>query len=248
MRVLVTPDYAALSRRAADAAAGAVRRKPNLNLGLPTGNTPAGMYAELVRRAREEGLDLSQIQTFNLDEYLGLSIAHPGSYHTYMRRHFFDHVQVPSQNIHIPDGSPGVDADDECVRYELAILKAGGIDFLILGIGTTGHIGFNEPGSSFESRTRVVELASETIANARAQFENRIEVPRRAITMGVATILDARQILLLASGKDKSTVMARALSGPVSESMPASALQLHADLTVILDEAAAADFFGAAPA
>lgn len=244
MRVFVTRDYRAVSRQAADAADDAIRLKPGVTLGLPTGNTPLGMYQELVRRHREEGLDFSRVRTFNLDEYLGLSPDHAGSYHTYMRRYFFDHVNVPAENIHIPDGSPGVDAEAESASYERAIDGAGGIDLLIVGIGANGHIAFNEPGSSSKSRTRVVELAPETIANARKHFENELEIPLTAITMGLGTILEARRILLLASGPDKSDVVNRALRGPVSESVPASVLQLHSEVVVILDETAGAEFFG----
>jgi len=238
MRVLVTPDYQALSQTAAELVLKAVRAKPGIKLGLPTGNTPLGMYEELVRRYRIEQLDFSQIQTFNLDEYVGLTNDHPKSYHRYMRRHFFDHVNLLPANIHIPEGSPGVDLDAEAVRYENQIRKAGGIDLLIVGVGANGHIAFNEPGSAFDSRTRAVDLAAETIRNARQHFGND-PVPARAITMGVATILEAGRILLLASGVSKADAVERALHGPVSASVPASALRLHPRVIVLLDESAA---------
>ena len=238
MRVLVTSDYRTLSEEAAELIARAVRTRPGLTLGLPTGNTPLGMYQELVRKHLHEGLDFSRVRAFNLDEYLGLARDHPQSYHSYMRARLFDQVNLQRENTDIPDGTPGIDADAECDRYENAIRDAGGIDLLIVGIGANGHIAFNEPGSSFDSRTRVVSLAPGTIANARKYFASEGEVPRSAITIGIRTILDARRILLLASGRKKAEAVERTLRDPVSESLPASALQLHPDVIAILDEAA----------
>ena len=213
MQVLVTPDYQTLSRQAAQIVAEAVRLKPTLTLGLPAGNTPTGMYEELAA----EQLDFSTVNTFNLDEYVGLAAGDPRSFQAYMQRTFFDHINLPLKNIHFPDE-----------KYEETIRAAGGIDLLVLGIGLNGHIAFNEPGSPLTSRTRVVDLAPETVAPV-----------RRGITMGIATILDARRILLLASGSSKREVLRRALKEPVDASLPASALQLHSDLTVITDMAAA---------
>jgi len=242
MRVLVTPDYPALGQTAADLFIKALRTRPNFRVGLPTGSSPLGMYEELVRRYHDEHLDFSQIRTFNLDEYIGLPNNHPQSYHTYMRQHLFDHVNASPEHTHIPDGSPQVDPWAESQRYENAIRADGGIDLLIVGIAANGHIAFNEPGSAFDSRTRVVDLAAETIENARQYFGSE-PVPQRAITMGIATILDARRILLLASGAGKADAVERALHGPVSESVPASALQLHSHVVVVLDEAACAGKF-----
>jgi glucosamine-6-phosphate deaminase len=196
------------------------------------------MYHEIVKRYRGENLDFSQLQTFNLDEYLGLSPDHPKSFHSYMQQHFFAYVNIPAESIHIPDGNT-MEADRESQRYEMAIERAGGIDLLVAGIGANGHIAFNEPGSSFDSRTRAVCLAPETSAAAQLHFDDQ-PAPGRAITMGIATILQARRILLLASGSAKANATERALHGPVSESVPASALQLHANVTAILDEAAGA--------
>jgi len=238
MRLLVAPDYTALSEAAAELVLNALHAKPNLTLGLPTGETPIGMYNALVRRYRAEHLDFSQVRTFNLDEYLGVGLAHPNSYHSYMRERFFDHVNIPMVNQHIPDGSPGIDAAVECEKYESAIRDNGGIDLLIAGIGANGHIAFNEPGSPLDSRTRAVDLSPETIANAGRSFHDKSAVPRRAITMGVASILEARRILLLASGAHKADAVRRALDGPVAESAPASALQLHPRVIVLVDEAA----------
>jgi glucosamine-6-phosphate deaminase len=237
MRVLVTPDYESLSQTAADLVIKAIRAKPTLRIGLPTGNTPLGFYEELMKKHRAGSVDFSQVTTFNLDEFLHLPQDHPQSYHTYMRQHLFDHVNVPPQNIHIPNGSPGVDANAESERYEEAIRKGGGIDLLVVGIGSNGHIAFNEPGAAFNSRTRAVDLAPETIANAQQQFGGE-PAPRQAITMGIGTMLDARRIVLLAAGAAKAAVVERALRGPASESTPASALQLHKEVLAILDEAA----------
>jgi len=215
MNILVAPDYRSLSREAAGIVSAGIRLKPDLRLGLPAGRTPVGMYEELVRIDRESSLDFSQVRTFNQDEYEGLPSGHPDSFHSYMRSNLFDHVNIPPANIYFPD-------DD----YERTIVASGGIDLLVLGIGANGHIAFNEPGSGFESRTRRVELAEETPGPV-----------RRGITMGIATIVDARKIVLLASGAAKQDVVRRALKGPVTEAVPASALQVHPDVTVILDEA-----------
>jgi glucosamine-6-phosphate deaminase len=233
MRVLVTPDYQTLSEEAAAILAKSIRANPTISLGLPTGQTPLGMYEELIRRHRSEGLDFSGVRTFNLDEFVGVSTDDPRSYHAYMQSRVFDHVNINSQHAHIPDGSPGADPVVECERYEDMIRQTGGIDLLIVGIGTNGHIAFNEPGSPFDSRTRVVTLAPETIQNA------GIDIPHAAITMGIGTILDAGRILLLASGSKKAEILRRALRGPVSEAVPASAVQRHSDVIVIMDEAAA---------
>ena len=214
MQVLVTADYQTLSREAASIVAEAVRLKPALTLGLPAGNTPTGMYEELVRLQ----LDFSKVHTFNLDEYVGLAPADPRSFHAYMRKTFFDRINLPQENIYFPDE-----------KYEETIRRAGGIDLMVLGVGLNGHIAFNEPGSALTSRTRVVTLAPETVAPV-----------RQGITMGVATILEARQILLLVSGTSKREILRRALEEPVQESLPASALQLHSNLTVIADRAASA--------
>jgi len=233
MRIFVTPDYQTLSHTAADLVIKAIRNKPDICLALPTGATPIGMYEEIVRQYRDQHLDFSRVRTFNLDEYLDLAPDHPQSFRTYMRRQFFDHVNIPQANIHIP-----TDAASE--RYEENIARAGGIDLLIVGIAANAHIAFNEPGSAFDSRTRAVDLAPETIANAQIQFGNE-SAPTRAITMGIGTMLEARRILLLASGAGKADSVKRALRGPVTDAVPASALQLHPRVIAILDEAAAPD-------
>jgi glucosamine-6-phosphate deaminase len=226
MRILVTADYRMLSQAAAELIVKAVRGKAGVVLGLPTGRTPLGMYDELVEMYRNQGLDFSQVRTFNLDEYLGLAPTDHNSFRAYMHRHFFDHVNITPENVHIPD---------QVDNYEQAIREAGGIDLLVVGIAANGHIAFNEPGSSFSSRTRLVDLAPETIENAAKQF-GKDAVPRQAVTMGIGTILESRHILLLASGKAKADIVRRALRGPITESVPASALQTHPNVIAILDE------------
>ena len=228
MRVLVTADYQTLSQTAAELIAKAVRGRAELVLGLPTGRTPLGMYAELVRMHRDQGLSFSGVRTFNLDEYIGLSQDDPNSFHAYMHEHFFDHVDIAAINAHFPD---------EAGNYEQAIRSVGGIDLLIVGIGANGHIAFNEPGSSFSSRTRTVNLAAETMTNAAKQFGSNA-VPRQATSMGIGTVLDSRHIVLLASGSGKADVVRRALRGPITEAVPASALQMHPNVIAILDEEA----------
>jgi glucosamine-6-phosphate deaminase len=229
-----------VGREAARIVADAVRRNPALRLGLATGKTMIGMYQELVRFHREEHLDLSGVLTFNLDEYLGLAPNHPQSFRHFMQTHFFDHVNVAPENIHIPDGSVKGNYQAYCRGYEASIQEAGGIDMQILGIGRNGHIGFNEPTSSLGSRTRLKVLSSETIDDNRKFFGAGEQVPQCAITMGIGTILQASRILLLASGSSKASSIASAIEGPLTASVTASALQLHDDVTFIVDREAGA--------
>jgi glucosamine-6-phosphate deaminase len=238
MLVHLNPSYEELSREAARIVASAVRSQPSVTLGLATGSTTLGMYGELVRLHKEEGLDFSKVVTFNLDEYLGLGAEHPQSFHCFMRTNFFEHVNVKPQNIHIPDGMIGGDYEEYCDSYERAIREAGGIDLQILGIGRNGHIGFNEPTSSFGSRTRLKVLTSETIEDNRKFFGAGEEMPECAITMGIGTILEAKKILLLATGEAKAETVAEAIEGPITASVTASCLQLHRDVTFVIDEAA----------
>lgn len=231
-----TPEQAA--RRVAQIIAEAIHENPRVVLGLATGSTPVATYRELVRMHRGEGLDFSQVTTFNLDEYLGLGADHPQSYRAFMQQHLFDHLNVRRERTHVPDGL-ATDLQAHAREYETRIREAGGIDLQLLGIGDNGHIAFNEPGSSPESRTRVVDLTEETIeANSRF-FSSPDEVPRQAITMGIATILEAKRIVLMATGIKKADAVARALSGVVEEASPASQLQTHRDVTFILDAEAA---------
>jgi glucosamine-6-phosphate deaminase len=239
--VRISEDYAQLSHEAARIVSNAVLAKPDLRLGLATGSTPLGLYRELIRLHRDGSLDLSRVVTFNLDEYIGIPETHPASFHAYMRKNFFDHVNVRAENIHIPDGEMRHDFGEYCDRYEAEIRDAGGVDLQILGIGKEGHIGFNEPSSSLASRTRPKVLTRSTVEDNRHFFAADEEPPRIAITMGIGTILESRRILLLASGPGKARPLALAVEGPVTSSVSASALQLHRDVTVIADRAAAAE-------
>ncbi|MEO2020264.1 MAG: glucosamine-6-phosphate deaminase, partial [Pirellulaceae bacterium] len=228
MEIIIRDDYAAVSQQAAAAVADLLRAQPKAVLGLATGSTPLGLYQELIRLHREEGLDFSQVTTFNLDEYVGLAADHPQSYHYFMHDNLFRHINVPSQNVHIPDGTAS-DYRAFCESYEARIESCGGIDLQVLGIGSDGHIAFNEPGSSLASRTRIKTLARQTIDDNARFFESVDEVPVYAITMGVATIMDARKIILLANGANKSSAVAAAVEGPVTSMCTASVLQNHPD-------------------
>jgi len=245
MLVIITDDYAELSREAARIIANAMRKKPDLRLGLATGDTQQGMYGELVRMHREAGLDFSRVVTFNLDEYIGLPAGHPQSFRSAMRKSLFDHVSIPVSHIHIPDGTlhgtPRNNFDEVCEQYEAEIRRAGGIDLQIVGIGKDGHIGFNEPTSSLASRTRPKTLMQQTIEDNRHNFPPGEEPPAVAITMGIGTILEARRILLLASGTAKAKAVALAVEGPLTASVSASALQMHRDVTALVDREAAAN-------
>ncbi len=213
--------------------------------GLPTGSTPVGTYRELVRMHREEGLDFSGVVTFNLDEYYGLPSSQLQSYHRWMHEHFFGHVNIPSSQIHIPDGMVPLDqAEEHCQQYEADIVRAGGIDLQILGIGRNGHIGFNEPFSSRHSRTRLATLDPVTRRDAASDFFSEENVPHLAITMGLGTILEARKIVLIALGEHKASIVREAAEGPVTERVPASFLRDHPDASLLLDAAAAAQLTG----
>lgn len=233
MLLYVVDDEEAMARRAADLLARDMARKSPYVLGLATGRTPIPFYGELVRRHRAGRLDFAGVITFNLDEYVGLSPDDPNSFHAYMRRHFLDHVNVKPANAHIPDGT-AADPDAEADRYEAAIDAAGGIDCQLLGIGSNGHIGFNEPGSSLGSLTRTKYLTKQTRAASAAAFGGEAHVPREVITMGCGTILKARRILLLASGTHKAEIIRRAFEGPITATVPASVLQLHRFVTAVV--------------
>jgi len=211
-------------------------------LGLATGSTPVGLYRELIRLHRDAGLDLSKVVTYNLDEYFPMAGDDPHSYRRWMNETFFNHVNIKKENIHVPDGSISIDvADDYCADYELAIQKAGGIDIQVLGIGRTGHIGFNEPGSRKSSRTRMITLDSVTRRDAAGGFFGEENVPHRALTMGVGTILEARKIIIMAFGEHKAPVVQKSLENEPSEAVTASFLQAHRDTVFLLDQAAAGE-------
>lgn len=238
MEVLITKDYDEMSRVSAEMIAREIRKKHDLVLGLATGDTPIGTYRELVEVHKEEGLDFSKITTFNLDEYVGLAPPDKNSYNYFMRENLFKHINVNYENVYVPQGNTE-DPEEFSMWYERKIQEKGGIDLQVLGIGGDGHIAFNEPGSSFASRTRVKALEKQTIEDNSRFFDRKEDVPRFAITMGVGTILEAKKILLIANGKKKSGVCAEFIEGPVTSQITASALQLHCHVTVVLDNEAA---------
>ena len=240
MEVIVQRTPEDMARAAAREVAQVLNAKPNAVLGMATGSTPLGVYQELVRMHQRGELDFSQVTTFNLDEYVGLPTTHEQSYHYFMHENFFKHVNIPPQNVHIPSGTTS-NYRAFCEWYEKRIQDCGGIDVQILGIGSDGHIAFNEPASSLSSRTRLKTLAKPTIDDNARFFQSRDQVPVYAITMGVGTILEARQILLLANGAKKASAVAAAVEGPVTSMITASALQMHPDATVYVDKEAASD-------
>lgn len=239
MELLIVNDYAAMSYKAAQFLASQVILKPECVMGLATGSTPEGLYKELVKMFQMGLIDFEKVTAFNLDEYVGLEAEHPQGYKSYMYNHFFKHVNIDPTNRHIPDGN-AEKLDAECEAYDYAIKRAGGIDIQVLGIGRNGHIGFNEPDLKFEAETHVVALDEKTIRD-NARFFTAIEqVPRYAISMGVKTIMQARKIILLASGKEKAEAVYGMLYGDITPTCPASVLQLHPNVTVICDFQAAA--------
>ena len=240
-----------LARHVAESLAELIRERNAFGqkavLGLPTGSTPVGVYRELIRLHREEGLDFSGVVTFNLDEYYGLHPDQLQSYHRWMFEHFFDHVHIPRSQIHIPDGTvPPEQVDDYCRRYEDAIEQAGGIDVQLLGIGRNGHIGFNEPFSIRNSRTRLATLDPLTRQDASSDFFSEQNVPHQAITMGLGTIFDARRVILIALGEHKASIVREAAEGPIGDRVPASFLREHPAASILLDEAAAGELTGVA--
>ncbi len=238
MQIIISETYDEVSKDAAKVVARTLNSKPNAVLGLATGSTPLGLYKELIRMHKDEGLDFSQVTTFNLDEYVGLPRGHFQSYHYFMHENLFKHINIPPQNVYIPSGTTD-NYEAFCEWYERRIEECGGIDLQVLGIGSDGHIAFNEPSSSLGSRTRIKTLAQQTIEDNARFFERREDVPIYAITMGVGTILEARRIVLLANGKNKADAIAGAIEGPVTSMNTASALQLHPDVIAVLDREAA---------
>jgi glucosamine-6-phosphate deaminase len=238
MEVIIQSDEQAAASLVARIIAADLRRNARLVLGLATGRTMDLVYQHLARLYRDEALDFSRCQTFNLDEYVGLSAENPNSYHYYMQEHLFRHLNINSNSVHLPGGLAG-DLDAECRHYEAAIKDAGGIDLQLLGIGHSGHIAFNEPLSSLQSRTRIKALSPQTLEQNGKFFGGADKVPPRAITMGVGTILESRRCVLLALGKNKAEVVAKAVEGPITSMITATALQMHPRCAVVLDEAAA---------
>ena len=232
------PNETALADALARRVATAVKQQPDIVLGLPTGRTPLAMYAELARLTHLERIDWSRVRTFNLDEFVGLGDSQPGSYRAFMQERLFRHVNINPANVGFLEGR-AADLDAECARYEHAIVAAGGIDLVVLGIGANGHIGFNEPADALAARTHRVQLDEETRAGNALWFGGDIrQVPRQALTMGMATILSAREVVLMATGESKAEAVCAMLEGGITTRIPASFLQLHPRVTVMLDEPA----------
>jgi glucosamine-6-phosphate deaminase len=243
MEIIIQPTARDAATLAAHLIADRLRAKPNLVLGCATGRTMESIYELLVRFHQKEGLDFSQCRTFNLDEYVGLSPEDERSYHYYMRQHLFDKVNISPENTHLPNGvAPDLKA--EARRYETAIAEAGGIDLQLLGLGETGHIGFNEPLSALMSRTRDKALAPLTLQQNAQFFGGAAKVPKQALTMGVGTILEAREILMVVTGQKKASILAKATEGPITAMISATALQLHGRCKVVVDEDAATELQG----
>lgn len=243
MEVIIQPNKEAAAELVARMVAKDVRAKPELVLGLATGRTMEAVYALLAQMQGDDKLDFSRAKSFNLDEYVGLPASDPHSYRYYMNEHLFSKVNIDLANTYLPNGA-AQDLDAECAAYEENIRKLGGIDLQLLGIGRSGHIGFNEPLSALLSRTRVKPLTPTTIEQNQGLFDKPERMPKRAITMGVGTILDARRCILLATGAEKAEIIAKAVEGPITSMISATALQLHRRCTVIVDEAAATKLQG----
>ena len=238
MRIIVVDNNEEMSKKAAMMIASQVMLKPNSVLGLATGDTPLGMYKELVLLYKKDEVDFKEVTTFNLDEYYGLNTENPQSYYSYMVNNLFNCININKENINVPSGM-AKDINAACADYENKIKLAGGIDMQVLGIGGNGHIGFNEPDVDFEAETHLVNLDEQTI-EANSRFFNSIEeVPVKAISMGIKTIMNSKKIILLANGISKAASIERAVKGKISPNVPASILQLHNDVTLILDKEAA---------
>lgn len=235
MRIYKTKNYDEMSCKAAGILAAQMILKPNSVLGLATGSTPLGIYKELIDRHQKGDLDFSEITSINLDEYKGLAGDHPQSYRWFMQQNLFGHVNIRPENTHVPNGL-AEDAQAECARYDEIIYGCGGIDLQLLGLGHNGHIGFNEPDDAFAKDTHLVALSDTTIQANTRFFSSSREVPRFAFTMGIRSIMSARQILVVVSGKDKADIVKEAFFGPVTPSVPASILQMHGNVILVADE------------
>ena len=237
MRIYEAKDYQEMSRKAANILSAQVILKPDSVLGLATGSTPIGMYDQLVEWYKKGDLDFSKVKTVNLDEYKGLTHDNDQSYYYFMHEHLFDRVNIDPANTNVPDGTEE-DPEKECARYEKLIESMGGVDIQLLGIGHNGHIGFNEPDSTFAKTTHCVDLAESTIEANKRFFASVDDVPRQAYTMGIGTIMKEKKILLIVNGESKADAVAKAFFGPVTPEVPASILQFHSDVVVIGDSAA----------
>lgn len=239
MKVVVAKDYREICKLVSRIFAAQVTLKPDSVLGLATGSTPVGMYQELVQMYQEGRIDFSYVRTVNLDEYAGLSGDNDQSYRYFMNHNLFDHINIDKENTNVPDGT-AADLQAECERYEQVVADMGGVDIQLLGIGNNGHIAFNEPCSEFPEKTHIVDLTQNTIeANARF-FESMDDVPKKALTMGIGTIMKAKKIVLMANGPKKAQTIYDTLYGPITPEVPASVLRLHPDVTIFVDEQAGA--------
>ena len=234
MRIIAAKDYNDMSRKAANIISAQVILKPDCVLGLATGSSPVGTYKQLIEWYKKGDLDFSQVKTANLDEYRGLPKSNDQSYDYFMKDNFFNHINVNFDNLHIPDGEEP-DADKACADYDRIIAELGGVDLQLLGMGHNGHIGFNEPSDEFAKGTNCVDLQESTIEANKRFFASIDDVPRQAYTMGIGTIMSAKKILVVVSGKDKAAIVKKAFFGPITPRVPASILQLHPDVTVIAD-------------
>jgi len=246
VEIVVLPDSESVAEFSANIVVELMRKKPAAVLGLATGSTPIALYQHLVERYRSEDVSFSEVVTFNLDEYLGLDPSNPQSYRSFMNSQLFDHVDIDLRNTHLPHCEEAQNPRKVGAAYEREISHAGGIDLQILGIGANGHIGFNEPTSSLRSRTRVKTLTERTVQDNSRLFKPHEAQPQLAMTMGIATILEARQLVLMATGESKAHSVRQAIEGPLSAMCPASALQLHENVVFILDEDAACELEGLA--
>ena len=237
MRIYKAKDYVDMSRKAANIVSAQVIMKPNCVLGLATGSTPIGLYKQLVEWYNKGDLDFSEVMTVNLDEYKGLSRDNDQSYYSFMHQNLFDHVNIPAENTYLPNGMEA-DSQKECQEYTNLIQSLGGVDLQLLGIGHNGHIGFNEPGEAFDKQVHCVNLTQSTIEANKRFFASADDVPKQAYTMGIKTIMQAKKILIVASGEDKAEIVRDAFFGPITPKVPASVLQLHNDVTLVADEAA----------
>jgi glucosamine-6-phosphate deaminase len=235
MLILIKKDYKSVCQEAAKQIADLIKKKPDCVLGLATGSTPVGVYKELIRMHKEEGLDFSHVKTFNLDEYVGLPKEHDQSYFYFMCENLFNHINIDRRLVHIPNGMAD-DIEQECLNYEEIIKRAGGIDLQILGIGSNGHIAFNEPLSSLGSRTRIKTLTDKTRRDNARFFDSTDDVPKYAITMGVGTIMDSKSIILLASGSNKALAIAKTIEGPITAMVPATMVQMHRNAIILIDK------------
>lgn len=237
MKIYAGKDYNEMSRKAANIISAQIILKPDCVLGLATGSTPIGTYKQLTEWYNKGDLDFSQVKTINLDEYKGLSGDNDQSYRYFMDKQLFDNVNIDKNNTYVPDGLEE-DSKKACDEYNEIINTSGGIDLQLLGLGHNGHIGFNEPGEAFEKETHCVDLTESTIEANKRFFEKEEDVPRKAYTMGIKSIMQAKKVLVVVSGKDKADIVAKAFAGPVTPEVPASVLQLHNDVTLVGDEVA----------